>query len=135
MTNEQLYERIQRLELENKTLRAELNQLQQVDWHTMFGRLVEVRNEHDSDWLAPRPLVGYNSQGVRPFKDKFQCWGSAQLYKGPTVPNFIPYKDNTQTLADCKYLVSRGNPSRIAVIGLPNDWSEVTHYTELKVVI
>lgn len=141
--NEPLHEQVKRLEAELAELKAHLNIASEPDWPNMIGRLVEVevKSNVGGKWYPARALEAYDSSVTQPFHDGFSAWHDARLYEGPTVPNFIPYTGQ-EIEGDGPWLLLTKDTARPCIDHHkpphPNDsanWSNVSHYTELKVVV
>jgi len=60
----------------------------EIDWNSMIGRLIMVRDYDDREWYGPVELVGINGSL---FKTTVYDWKQAKPYAGPTRPNWIEW--------------------------------------------
>jgi hypothetical protein len=98
----------------------------EIDWSKMIGRLVEVRNCIDKDWLGPRMLEGYATGWDKPFTaDGF--YAEAKLYQGPTRPNWIEWSGGECPVDDCVVVLFEMRSGEIDLCAIPLTirWSHV----------
>ena len=107
----------------------------EIDWPSMIGRMVEVKDYNNDEWKGPYILQDVVDDEYM-FDAMNECWKIARLCEAPTTPNFIKYIGQ-KDIGNGPWLVRTKIPSlRVKDIHDLMWWEDwVTHYTEIKVIV